>query len=72
MAFTSKYPNLMAELARKGITLTELAKILGISRQSLYEKLKGKIRLGLEELNAIKAVLNDDSLTIDYLFEERS
>lgn len=69
MGFVYAYPNLAAEMARKGITITELSKELGVTRSTLYEKLKGKIRLSLEDMQAIKAALNDDSLTLDYLFE---
>lgn len=31
-----KYPNIEAERARKGYTAEELAKILGVSRKTLY------------------------------------
>lgn len=39
-----KYPNINAEMARKGLTQTTLAKELGVSRRTVFNWLsKGKI-----------------------------
>ena len=39
-----KYPNISAEMARKGLTRTSLAKQLGVDRKTVYNWLsKGKI-----------------------------
>ena len=39
-----KYPNICAEMARKGLTRTSLAQQLGVDRKTIYNWLsKGKI-----------------------------
>ena len=38
------YPNIEAERARNGLTITQLASLLGVSRKSYYNwRIKGKI-----------------------------
>ena len=36
------YPTIKAEMARKNMTITELANVTGIRYQTLSEKLRGK------------------------------
>ena len=67
------YPNLKAEMARKGITLEKLAEELekkGFARTipTLSVKLSGKSIITLEEAKAIKEVLDVD-IPIEELFE---
>lgn len=65
------YPNMNAELARKGITPKSLAKIWGVSEASVYLKLKGKSPIKLKEIMQVKEICCPDK-TIDYLVEVRS
>lgn len=66
------YPNLEAEMARKKITQSQLAGILGITPTTLCFKLNGKSVLSLKECVEIKRKAFPDK-TLDYLFatEER-
>ena len=64
------YRNLEAELARKGITKTSVAKKLGITLGTLSIKLSGKTNLTLPEAIKIKKILNVD-LPIEFLFETK-
>ena len=63
------YPNVRAEIARKNITLGELAKELGITLTTLSLKLKGEYPVTLNEAKKIKAVLGCD-IPLEKLFEE--
>ena len=51
----ARYPNLEAELARTGLSKRALAKQIGISKDTLYNKLNGKSKLTLDEARVIKA-----------------
>ena len=62
------YRNLEAELARRGITKTQVAQELGITLGTLSLKLNGKYKLTLPEAIRIKKILNVD-LPVEYLFE---
>lgn len=62
------YYNLEAELARKHITKTELAKQLGITLGTLSLKLNGKATLLLPEAKKIKEILNI-SMPLEELFD---
>lgn len=61
------YPNLDAELARKKITRTQLAKILDINPGTLSLKLNGKAPLTLTECIEIKNAVGNQ-YSIEYLF----
>lgn len=61
------YPNLDAELARKKITRTQLAKILKVSPGTLSLKLNGKAPLTLTECIKIKQAVGEQ-YSIEYLF----
>ena len=70
------FPNLVAELARAGITVTELAERLQCSRAVLYKKLCGEVNFYLKDAFAIQAELkksglDDADYTLDYLFTMR-
>ena len=62
------YRNLEAEIARQGMTKTQIAEQLGITLGTLSLKLNGKYKLTLPEAIRIKKILNVD-LTIEYLFD---
>lgn len=67
-----KYPNLQAEIARLGITVVSLADALGISRQALYNKLRGTTDFTLTELRLIQDYLSKEAgggFALDYLFK---
>jgi putative plasmid maintenance system antidote protein, XRE family len=61
------YPNLDAELARKKITRTQLAKILDVNPGTLSLKLNGKAPLTLTECIEIKNAVGNQ-YSIEYLF----
>ncbi len=61
------YPNLDAELARKKITRTQLAKILKVNPGTLSLKLNGKAPLTLTECIEIKQAVGEQ-YSIEYLF----
>lgn len=62
------YRNLEAELARRNITKTKVAKELGINLGTLSLKLNGKNKLTLPEAIKIKAILGVN-MPIEYLFD---
>lgn len=68
-----KYPNLMAELTRNGVGTNELAILLKMSRQNIYNKLNGKVPWTLREMETIRKWLSitDNTLTLDYIFREK-
>lgn len=61
------YPNLNAELARKGWTIAKLADKTGISYSTLRAKLKGNTNLSLSEACDIKKALGV-TMSLDELF----
>lgn len=65
------YPNLGAEMTRKGITQLDLACQLGRSPSNVCLKLNGKAKLELDEAFAIRNFLKSP-LTIDVLFAKDS
>lgn len=48
------YPNLVAEIAKRGIKKTSIAKQIGVSSRTLYCKLSGETSFSWEEACAIK------------------
>jgi DNA-binding CsgD family transcriptional regulator len=68
-----KYPNLMAELTRNGVGTNELAILLKMSRQNVYNKLNGKVPWTLREMEIVRKWLSitDNTLTLDYIFKEK-
>lgn len=64
------YPNLRAEMARKGLTGKELAKVAGMTNATFSQKCNGKYSFTLDESKAIKEALQTD-LPIEELFERK-
>lgn len=62
------YPNLRAELAKRKMTFTHLAGIMGITVGTMSQKNNGKASFTLDEALAIKNALGTD-LTIEELFQ---
>ena len=56
-------------LERNGLTYTEAAKILGTTRQTIYNWTSGKARLQKVQLAGIVYLLGDESNDIDKLCE---
>lgn len=63
------YPNLRAEIARKGWTLQQLADAIQIKAETLKKKLQGYSDLKLSEARKIKEVLGVD-IPLEILFEK--
>lgn len=65
------YPNLNAELSRKGVTLTDLAEALDCTVSTACDKKNGKRPFTLAEAKTVKKFLQVD-IPLEELFEERS
>lgn len=68
---TVLYPNLFAELARKGLSVTMLADFMGMTSQNLYGKLRGATVLTEKDMKAIQEFFiakGGGAFTLDYLF----
>lgn len=65
------YPNLKAEMARKGVTLGVLAEFLGVTIGTLSLKLNGKYPITWDEANKIKKFLGVD-ISLEVLFSEEA
>jgi len=63
------FPNLKAELSRRGIFLSDLAVLLGVTVSTVSMKLNGKTPLTLAEAKKIKNHLGV-ALPLEELFEE--
>ena len=61
------YPNLRAEMARKKISVPELAEKSGIATTTMYDKLNGRSKVTLDDAYAIKKALDVD-ISIEELF----
>lgn len=62
------YPNLKAEMARKGVTVKDLSEITSISYNTLAPKIRGDKPLKLTEALRIYKALETDVNVLD-LFE---
>lgn len=68
-----KFKNISAEMGRANISVNELATTIGITKQSLYNKLSGSTPFLYKDIKAIQQILqelNNSSYTLDYLFTE--
>lgn len=65
-----KYPNVKAELARLNLNTGDLAEFMGMSRQNLDNKLKGRYNLYERDMKAIQDffIKKGGTYTLDYLF----
>lgn len=61
------FPNLNAELARKGMTIKSLSENTGIKYDSLKNKMSGETEFKRSEMIVIKKEFPD--CTMDYLFK---
>lgn len=65
------YPNLRAELARKDMSIPQLAEMTGMKTTTLYDKYNGRTAFTLDEAGKIRDVLGLD-MSIDELFGKES
>ena len=63
------YPNLRAEIARRGVTLSQLAEVIGVTLQTMSKKINGGSEFTLNEAYAIKDFLGVDA-PIEELFKK--
>ena len=68
------YPNLRAEFARKGLTISQgreelMKRGIRMTLSTLSPKLNGKYQLSLNEAKAIKDIIGVD-IPLEVLFEE--
>lgn len=64
------YPNLIAEMARKGISYKDLYTVAGISGKSLYNRMRGENEFTWPEVLAIHEAYFPD-LDLKYLFQKK-
>ena len=64
------YPNLRAEMGRKHISISAMARELGMDRASLSKMLSGDYRLTLDTALSIKNKCFEKS-SLEYLFGEK-
>lgn len=66
------FPNLIAELAKQGISIATLAKKMGISSTALYAKVKGATQFTLKDIDTITTILaeNNEGVEMGYLFKK--
>ena len=67
------YGNIKAELARHDLKISDLAESLGITTQSMYNKLNGKYDFNLSELTSVKRFFElrtGEGFTLEYLFRD--
>lgn len=64
------YPNLKAEMARRGVLAKDIAVMLGVTETTISNKINGKFGFSLKEAMMIRDFIGAD-MTIDQLFEPR-
>jgi len=62
------FQNLQAEMARRNLTGRALAKMIGVTELTLYNKLNGQREFKLNEMETIKGILRTDA-PMEYLFK---
>ncbi len=55
-----KYPNLVAEMARRGDTQITLGKLLGLTNNSVHRKMTGKSQWTINEIEILCEYFNKD------------
>lgn len=63
------YFNVLAEMARAGMTREYLAKKLGVSLPTLRRKINGEIDFKLSEIKILISLFGNN-VSFEYLFEE--
>lgn len=68
------YPNIMAELARNGLSVAMLAEYMGRTTQNIYYKLNGRTEMTHKDMIKIQQFIHEYGggvLTLDYLFQAK-
>lgn len=65
------YPNLRAELARRGITIKELSKRTGISYSTLAPKVRGFGSFSVDDADKVRAAVGTN-MPLEVLFKHGS
>ena len=63
------FPNLRAELARRGMSIPMLADLTGLKVTTLYDKFNGKSDFTLSEAILIRSKLGLEDMSLDELFQ---
>ena len=63
------YGNLIIEMKKAKITQTDLAEIIGVSKNSVCKKIQGKFSFRADEMFVIKNKIFPEC-TLEYLFEK--
>lgn len=63
------FPNLKAEMARKGISISQMAAVAGVTNGTFYRWMNGKNEPSISVCLTIAEHLNQ---TVDYLFASES
>lgn len=61
------YPNLKAEMARNGVTVKDIQRVIGKNEKTSRNKMNGKTPITVSEAFSIALTLFP-GLTVDYLF----
>lgn len=64
------FRNLLAEMARIGLTQDHMATDMGIMQKTMCYKMSGKANFNINEMNFIKRKYFPN-MTLDYLFENK-
>ena len=70
---TLLYPNIHAELARNGLTVSMLSDYMGMTSQNVYNKLSGKTAItkkDMKEFQEFFKAKGGGAFTLDYLFSD--
>ena len=68
----ARYNNINAELARAGVSTKELADFMGLSSQTVYGKLNGKITVTERDMRNVQNFFVEKTggkFSFEYLFE---
>lgn len=63
------YLNLKAEMAKKGVSIENLSKVLGLHRNSVSNKINGATSFSIEEAEKIHKIFFPEKKLL-YLFEK--
>lgn len=62
------FNDLNAEIARCGLTIPELSKRIGVSKKTMYSRMRGETEFSQSEISKIAEVLNLDGERILNIF----
>lgn len=65
------YKNLRAEMSRRGVTVKDLAELIGVRHATVSDKLHGKSRFFFDEAEKIRDSFFPDC-SLEYLFQRNN